>query len=121
MTISSTVTNPPESKIREIDVVATDRRIDGAFAGDGVPFIYEPMRGSSGVSPWFSEVRGQPASTPASDALQGFFDGWINTLASWTLSGSATIGQHHDLFQSGLLASSGGSEPTHGGWGSSPR
>ncbi|MFT4129086.1 hypothetical protein [Labrys sp. (in: a-proteobacteria)] len=79
------------------------------------------MRGSSGTSPWFGEAHAQPASTPASDALQSVFDGWINTLASWTQSGSATIGPHHDPFQSRFLASGSGSEPTHGGWGSSSR
>ncbi|MEW9309938.1 hypothetical protein [Labrys neptuniae] len=93
-----------------------------AGVGDhGTHFVYEPARGSSGASPWFGEARAQPASTPASEALHSFFDGWINTLASWTQSGSATIGPHHDPFQGGFLASGGGSEPTHGGWGSSSR
>lgn len=89
--------------------------------GEAGPFVYAPARGSSGASPWFGEAHAQPASTQASDALHSFFDGWINTLASWTQSGSATIGPHHDPFQGGFLASGGGSEPTHGGWGSSSR
>ncbi|WP_256366710.1 hypothetical protein [Labrys sp. KNU-23] len=42
-------------------------------------------------------------------------------MASWTQSGSATIGQHHDPFQRGFLAAGSGSEPTHGGWGTSSR
>ncbi|MDT3379582.1 hypothetical protein RNI52_19785 [Labrys neptuniae] len=93
----------------------------GSAAADGAHFVYEPAHGSSGASPWFGEVHSQSASTPASEALHSFFDGWINTLASWTQSGSATIGPHHDPFQGGFLASGGGSEPTHGGWGSSSR
>lgn len=91
------------------------------LASQADPFVYEPTRGGGGNSSWFGPSWGQSIPARGSEALHNFFDGWINTLASWTQSGSATIGQHHDPFQGGFLASGSGSEPTHGGWGSSSR
>lgn len=86
------------------------------------PFVYEPIR-EGGATPisWFDTANSQPALSPASAsyALHSFFDDWIHTLASWTQSGSATIGQYHDGWSESWSVSAGGSEPTHGGWNSS--
>ncbi|UVK54896.1 hypothetical protein DBIPINDM_001372 [Mesorhizobium sp. AR02] len=78
------------------------------------PFVYSPAwepgsASSSGASGF------QPAPAVA-DAVQQFFDGWINTLASWTQAGTATVGQQGDHIENTMLVANGYPLVTRGGW-----
>lgn len=91
-------------------------QMDYAFhAETGAQFVYtsawEPGPTSS------SETSGyRPVPAAFSDVVHDVFDGWINTLASWTQAGTATIGQQRDHIENAMLVANGDPLVTRGGW-----
>lgn len=89
-------------------------RMDDAFHA-GAPFVYAPA-GESGQEGSWRTPDDSPVPAAVSDAAHDVFDGWINTLASWTQAGTATIGQQGDPIENAMLVANGDPLATGGGW-----